>query len=263
MSDEAQLRLAAALESPTAVLDDEAERLVAERLRLALAHPASWADAPALDLTAIMAGEPGRDGAEAPIIMTGPQPSPTQAPEVPASEVPAPEVPAPEVPAPMAPVVGLTDAKRRLAGNTGAWRARRPVRVAIGLAAAAVVLVVSGIVGYAVTRPDVESARFDLAGAGAFPSATAGVHAVDTSAGWHLTFTVSGLPPAAEGSYYEAWLAYNGAVVPLGTFHMRGPGEVDLWSGVNLPDGAKVMVTRQTLGNLQPQDLVLSGEVRR
>lgn len=73
---------------------------------------------------------------------------------------------------------------------------------------------------------------------------TAAVRA--TSSGWWIRLDVTGLPPAAEGSYYQGWVRNDGSAVSIGTFHMRDGGDpVVLWSGVSLVDYPTLMVTLQ------------------
>ena len=52
--------------------------------------------------------------------------------------------------------------------------------------------------------------------------------------GLRIILAVDELPPAPEGTFYEAWLhAPDGAVVSAGTFHMRNQtGRIELWAGV-------------------------------
>jgi Anti-sigma-K factor rskA, C-terminal len=308
MSDDPQERRAVALESPTAVVDDIAEQMVINRLRIALSRPAAWADAPDLDLAALTASErvpservpservPSEGDAQqqTAVISTGASQLPTAVippfqSESPTVIIPAvrsgpalrsgqpmpptmpPAMPPAVSPARVAPRAGTRPPGRpaadssRPAGATAWLRTRRGTRVVVGLLTAVVVLAISGFLAYSivVTRPATETARFSLAGAGKYPRAEAGVSAAEQPAGWHLTMSVRGLPPAPAGSYYEAWLADGGSLVPLGTFHLRAAGNVELWSGVDLPAGAAVTVTIQRLGNLQPQDVVLTGVVRR
>jgi len=121
-------------------------------------------------------------------------------------------------------------------------------------AAAAVVVVVA--IGWAVLRtsdPDtggsgqqVALAPTDLAPADA--SAQADITALP--GGTQIVLDVSGLPPAPEGSYYEAWLRKSPEVgVSAGTFHLRGGDtQIVLWSGVSTDDYPLVTVTIQEEG---------------
>lgn len=79
------------------------------------------------------------------------------------------------------------------------------------------------------------------------PEAEGVVEIVDTPNGTVLLLDVSGLPPAPEGSYYEAWLRQDAEVgVSAGTFHLRGGGgEIELWAGVTTEDYPLFTVTIQ------------------
>ncbi|MFV1990553.1 MAG: anti-sigma factor [Acidimicrobiales bacterium] len=79
-------------------------------------------------------------------------------------------------------------------------------------------------------------------------SATAGIKA--TSAGLRISLDVSGLDPAPEGTYYQAWIRNeDGGAVTAGTFHMRGgDDEIDLWTGVLMGEYPIITVTLQQEG---------------
>ncbi|MEM8706455.1 MAG: anti-sigma factor [Actinomycetota bacterium] len=62
--------------------------------------------------------------------------------------------------------------------------------------------------------------------------------------GLRIILTVSDLPPAPEGQFYEAWLSREGGGVSAGTFHMRNrSGEIELWAGVTTDDYQRFVIT--------------------
>jgi hypothetical protein len=70
------------------------------------------------------------------------------------------------------------------------------------------------------------------------------------SNGWAIALEVTNLPPAAPGTFYQAWVNNGDDTVAVGTFHMRG-GEatpIGLWSGVDLHDYRTINVTLQDEG---------------
>ena len=69
--------------------------------------------------------------------------------------------------------------------------------------------------------------------------------------GTRVVIETSDLPPAPEGTYYEAWLRTGPDFgVSAGTFHLRGGGEVpiELWAGVSIDDFPLFTVTLQPVG---------------
>jgi hypothetical protein len=161
----------------------------------------------------------------------------------PAIEPSAADRPAPGGPAEEGPTGTVVDARHRF----------RRGGLILG-AAAAVVAVVA--IGWAVLRtsgPDtggtgeqVALAPTDLAPADA--SGRADISA--RPGGTEIILDVSGLPPAPEGTYYEAWLRKSPEVgVSAGTFHLRGgDAQIVLWSGVSTEDYPLVTVTIQEEG---------------
>jgi anti-sigma-K factor RskA len=182
------------------------------------------------------AGGPGR-------LADGPRtsaPSPPTAPAIDRTETARP-LPSPVTPEPPAAPSGRgVDARHR-------FRSARLV-----LAAAAVVAVVA--IGAALLRSSSEPevgeqvalAATDLAPAGAEGDA----NIVNRPGGTEIVLDVSGLPPAPEGSYYEAWLRKSPEVgVSAGTFHLRGgDATIVLWAGVSTDDYPLVTVTIQQEG---------------
>jgi anti-sigma-K factor RskA len=223
MSQDAIDRRAAALQSTTAAVDDPAEQAVLNRLRTLLNHPAAWAATPDFTLPPLTAG--ATDLAPEP----APQPAPAPAPR------PA-----------------------RSPWRPG-WR-RRWVLAFGGLATAAAAVVLAIVV---VGQPDRDTTRFDLAGTQSAAGAEASVTATRLDAGWHLTLTVEDLAPAAPGEYYEGWVVRDdGTHVPLGTFHMRQPGEVELWAGVDVREFDRLEITRQLVGGgHDPGEVMMEGPI--
>lgn len=126
---------------------------------------------------------------------------------------------------------------------------------AAGLAAALALVVGFGALGAGDDRDGIELA---LDGTDLAPEAAGVVEIVDTPNGTVLLLDVSGLAPAPEGSYYEAWVRQDAATgVSAGTFHLRGGGgEIELWAGVGTEDYPLFTVTIQ-----DEADPVSSGQV--
>jgi hypothetical protein len=152
-----------------------------------------------------------------------------------------------------APPVPLSHRSRR-------WnRPRTWVAAAGGLAAAAALAL---FVVLPAVVPDREVVRAELAGAATAPGATASVTAVRLSAGWRVTLRVEGLPGAPSNTYYQGWVRRGDIYVPLGTFHLRQPGEVELWAGVAMTDYSSIVITRQRVGaGFGPGETVLTGDI--
>lgn len=77
------------------------------------------------------------------------------------------------------------------------------------------------------------------------PNAAGEVAIRSTGSGWWISLEAEGLPPAAEGTYYEGWMWNDqGQGVSIGTFHLRDDADpVVLWSGVDPEDYPSVWVT--------------------
>lgn len=82
------------------------------------------------------------------------------------------------------------------------------------------------------------------------PGAEADADVVATPLGTRIILDISGLPPAPEGQYYEAWLRQSPEVgVSAGTFHLRGgDGSIELWAGVTVDVYPLITVTLQDEG---------------
>lgn len=108
-----------------------------------------------------------------------------------------------------------------------------------------------------------------LAGTELAPAASGSVEVVGTPNGTVLLLDVSGLPPAADGTYYEAWLRQDAEVgVSAGTFHLRGAGaagssaQIELWAGVSIDDYPLFTVTIQEEADSESSGrVVLRGQV--
>ena len=134
------------------------------------------------------------------------------------------------------------------------------------LAVAAAIVLVLGTVGVVrlldEDRPP-SVATVALAGTELAPAASGTAELIPTPNGWAIAFDARGLPPAAEGTYYEAWVDNGENGVAIGTFHLRGqvPTPIALWSGVDLREYRTINVTIQSEGGgTRPSDeLVLTG----
>ena len=155
---------------------------------------------------------------------------------------------------------------RHAAGaRPGRWAApggRRPLL----LAAAAAVVVSLGVAGgiRLLGEDDTTAVDVALAGTDEAPAATAEVRLSDEPAGVRVGLEVSGLAPAPEGTFYEAWLVGDAGKVSAGSFHLRGDqAEIDLWLGVELEGYDALTVTRQPVagGTLAEGVVVLRGEL--
>ena len=95
------------------------------------------------------------------------------------------------------------------------------------------------------------------------PDAIASVELTDRAAGTRIQLDVSGLPPAAPGTYYEAWIADSDDAVSTGTFHLRGGDDsIVLWAGVPAEEFDVFAITIQDIGESEGSDLVvLAGEL--
>jgi hypothetical protein len=136
-----------------------------------------------------------------------------------------------------------------------------------GLLAAAVVVVLGLAVagGLAATGDDEPAGTpVALAGTEGMPGAVASARLRPMPAGVEVALDVSGLPPAPEGTFYEAWAVGDQGKVSAGTFHARGDqDEVRLWLGVDPDDYDALTVTRQPIdgGTLAEGVVVLRGDL--
>lgn len=116
--------------------------------------------------------------------------------------------------------------------------------------AAAVVIVLLGLAAAALfDSPPGPVTVVAMSGTDLAPEASGTASLRPTPAGWAVSLDVEGLPPAPQGSYYQAWVWNDGDAVSLGTFHFRnGVGPIVLWAGVNLRDYPSLSVTLQDEG---------------
>lgn len=124
---------------------------------------------------------------------------------------------------------------------------RRHLRL---IAAVAALFLVAGVgIGLLAQGSD-DGEVVALAGTDLAVGASATAEIDDQPSGVRIVLDVSGLPPAADGTYYQAWVrndAEDG--VSIGTFHMRGgDAAIELWSGVAVDDYPNVAVTLQQVG---------------
>jgi Anti-sigma-K factor rskA, C-terminal len=147
----------------------------------------------------------------------------------------------------------------------GAGRAARYHPVLLAAAAAVVVLALVVAGGLAVRggghAPGVEVA---LVGTQDLPGASATAELRDEPSGVSVVLDVSDLPPAPDGTFYEAWLVGGAGKISAGTFHRRGDqDEVQLWLGVDTAGYDAITVTRQPVegGTLAEGVVVLRGDL--
>lgn len=161
---------------------------------------------------------------------------------------------------PLAPAVSVTGpvGPGWLAGLRARWR-----RLAWAVPATAVAAALFTVGVLAVDRalqPDEARAEvYAIAASQLAPQARGEVRVSDTPSGFSIVVDVQGMPAAAPGSYYAAWLRGPEGIVPLGSFHMRGTGTpVRLWSGVPPDRYPDLVVTLQAEGDpLVPSQLVV------
>jgi len=156
--------------------------------------------------------------------------------------------------------------RRRSTG--GGRRSGGPVWARPALLAAAVVVVLGLAVGGGLLASsgddDPAGTPVALAGTENLPGAAANARLRPMPAGVAVRLDVSGLPPAPEGTFYEAWVVGEQGKVSAGTFHARGDqDEVELWLGVDPADYDALTVTRQPVqgGTLADGVVVLRGEL--
>ena len=143
-----------------------------------------------------------------------------------------------------------------------AHRRRRVVVSALGVAAAAIAIIVGVVlVTQGGTGPDYKA---QLSATGLAPGAHASADITSDNAGFRITLDARGLPPLQGGEYYQAWLKNAaGTLVPVGTFS-SSDGTVTLWSGVSPKAFPTITVTIEPADNDQASSgrRVLVGEVR-
>jgi Anti-sigma-K factor rskA len=116
------------------------------------------------------------------------------------------------------------------------------------LAAAAVVVVVA-LAGVVVGRDGDAADRVALSATDIDPDASGSVSVEQTGSGLSLSLSIGNLPPAAPGTFYQAWMKGPDGSVPIGTFHARETDRpIALWSGVDIADYPTMTVTIQDEG---------------
>ena len=149
-------------------------------------------------------------------------------------------------------------APRRLARWRPRWQRLAWAVPAAGLAAA---IFTAGVLvtERALAPADPPGTRFTATGTALAVGATATVTISASGSGFVVVVEAAGLPAAAPGSYYAAWLHGPRGVVPLGSFHQhQAGGPVRLWSGVDPADYATFVVTLQAEGDPPtPSNLVV------
>jgi hypothetical protein len=163
---------------------------------------------------------------------------------------------------PAEPVMAAPEPKPapRVAAAPKAW-ARWRLTWAIPVAAVAAAAFTAGVITIdrALQPGPPAGETYVATGTQLAPGATATVIVSANPSGFSLRVQATGLPAAAVGSYYSAWLHGPRGVVPLGSFHQHQSGSsVALWSGVDPKDYTNLMITLQAEGEPpSPSDLVV------
>jgi hypothetical protein len=131
-------------------------------------------------------------------------------------------------------------------------------------AAAAAVLVALAVTAVIASRDNSHAQRFTLTATALAPDATGSATARATGSGLEINLSVDNLPPAAPGTFYQAWVKGPKGSVPIGTFHAhRNDGPIHLWSGVDPREYPTMTVTiqREGAGPQSSGRVVLTGKV--
>jgi len=251
----------------------------AGHVRRLLDSPEVWADPPPAALDGVLDGVLDRIRAER---------SAGQAPESTATKTPPATLEPPATPKLLPTPRELA---RQSAARTRPWRGRQ----LLAAAAAAALFLLGGVAGWVVaggtpdpggatrnpagaTRdpagaprdpagapPAPAGARVELAGTALARGASGQAVVRETESGFAISLDVTGLPPAAPGTFYEGWVrAPGGDRVSIGTFHLRGGAEtIELWSGVDVGQYSTLTVTvqRERAPAAVKGPLVLSGAI--
>ncbi|MGI9613078.1 MAG: anti-sigma factor [Acidimicrobiales bacterium] len=129
---------------------------------------------------------------------------------------------------------------------------RRRVRRWLPIAAAAALAIIAlGSVAALSLRssadpddPDLQTVA--LAPSDLAPQGTVTAEVVERPNGVRIVLDLSGLPPAPDGFFYQAWLVRPEPrnAVSAGTFHLRGgDGSIELWAGVSTEEYTTLSVT--------------------
>lgn len=136
-----------------------------------------------------------------------------------------------------------------------------PMRLLAAAMALGAILLVT-VVGLGALR---DGTRVDLAGTELEPTASGTAWLEPTDAGWSIWIDLEGLPPAADGYYYEGWVwSDDGDGVSIGTFHLRnGLERLSLWSGVDVADYPSIWISLQAEGGgaAVSEDIVMRGRL--
>lgn len=119
---------------------------------------------------------------------------------------------------------------------------------AAAVIAAVVMLVGAGLMvaGRFADQPEVAAT---MLGTDLSPRAIAELSIDDTPSGARIELDISGLAPAAPGTYYQGWVVTDAGPITIGTFHLRDDeGPVVLWAGVDSTRISRVTVTIQDEG---------------
>lgn len=151
----------------------------------------------------------------------------------------------------------------RASANPGTREGTSKGRVALWLIAAAAAVTIGFLTwNMGTDRPD---STLALRGTELAPSASATAEITERPSGFEVVLDVENLSPAAEGTYYQAWLKDSrNTLVTIGTFHARESGEgIVLWSGVDPDSFNQLTVTLQRTGEgaASSGDVVLSGKL--
>ncbi|GGK77464.1 anti-sigma factor [Mangrovihabitans endophyticus] len=250
------------------------ERAVLARMSATLAHPGTWQQAPASLPASLLAeiraaaGTASTEPLTAPAADAGPEAdADLQADAGPAAgaDPPAGTIPGSPAPPPDRETAAIkpTRPARNRWWLPAHWSFPRP---GLGIAAAlAAVVLVAVLVGNYLVQPSDPGrlvATVQLTGTSVAPGAHARVQGFERDAGWRLVVNADGLAPAPAGKYYQGWAVRGDEYVPLGTFHMHQPGQVELWSGVPLKKFNRIEVTEQRVGGGNaPGVLVMVGQM--
>jgi hypothetical protein len=144
---------------------------------------------------------------------------------------------------------------------------RRPRRHAAKCAAAAVVVLATLAIAFAIVSREEPQAEFDaqLQATVSAPRASASAEVYRNRSGFRVVLDARDLPVLAAREYYQAWLRNAaGTVIPIGTFS-SSQDEVTLWSGSSAVGFVRMMVTVEsaTDGADLSGRVVLVGDVRR
>lgn len=139
---------------------------------------------------------------------------------------------------------------------------RRPRQWVAALSgAAAAALLILGVLGIASLGDDEEPPDIEVAleATDLAPAATATLAVTETERGTLLLLDVDDLPPAAPGTYYEAWMRIDAEIgVSAGTFHLRGGDDpIILWTGVSPDDYPLFTVTIQPEAQAESSGVVV------